>query len=94
MKECKNCKFFDKRMSLCLLFDELVKDYCRCFMHMKKNKDGGKKMINKKYYINVKEKMKPLTRPKCTLPKPKLKPKFVFDETDGIITIITVETEK
>lgn len=49
--------------------------------------------IDKKYYVNVKELMKPLTRPKCRLPRPKLKPKFIFDKIDGIVPIISIETE-
>ena len=60
----------------------------------KKKEEGEKKMkIDKKFYVNVKEVMKPLTRPKCRLPRPKLKPKFIFDEIDGIVPIISIETE-
>ena len=75
VKQCSNCIYYKPK--LCLLFDELVEGYCRCFMHQKKRyKTGNDKMIDKKYYINVKEIMKPLTRPKCKLSRPKLKPKF------------------
>ena len=59
------------------------------------------KNIDKKYYINVNEKMKSfhlskynILKPKCNLPKPKLKQKVVFDNIDGFLPIISIETEK
>lgn len=36
VKQCSNCTYYKPK--LCLLFDELVEGYCRCFMHQYKKK--------------------------------------------------------
>ena len=43
--------------------------------------------MNKKFYRKVSDYMP------VQLPKPQLKPRFIFDEADGLIPIITVTCE-
>lgn len=41
VKQCSNCTYYKPK--LCLLFDELVEGYCRCFMHQYKKKKKVKR---------------------------------------------------
>lgn len=53
--------------------------------------------IDDNYYINVQKLMgnnTDLSRPKCKLKKPKLKPTVIYDPVDGFIPIITWSTGK